>query len=58
MKKFLDEAKGQWIEVVDLSKKGGISNKWSRLALENLGREFPTEYTVLRQELIQGTTAP
>lgn len=58
VKKYLDEAKGQWIQVVDSSKKGGISNKWSRLALENLGREFPTEFTVLRQELVQGTEAP
>ncbi|MEJ7596882.1 MAG: hypothetical protein WKG01_03135 [Kofleriaceae bacterium] len=58
VKKFLDEAKGQWVEVVDLSKKGGISNKWSRLALENLGREFPAEFTVLRQEIVQGTEAP
>ncbi|MDQ3340905.1 MAG: tetratricopeptide repeat protein [Myxococcota bacterium] len=58
VKKYLDEAKSQWIEVVDLAKKGGISNKWSRLALENLGREFPAEFTVLRQELVQGTEAP
>jgi len=58
VKKYLDEAKGQWIEVVDLAKKGGISNKWSRLALENLGREFPAEFTVLRQEIVQGTEAP
>ncbi|HEY5936692.1 MAG TPA: hypothetical protein VIU61_18715, partial [Kofleriaceae bacterium] len=56
--KYLAEAKGQWIEVVDLAKKGGISNKWSRLALENLGREFPAEFTVLRQEIVQGTEAP
>jgi hypothetical protein len=35
-----------------------VSNKWSRRALENLGREFPAEYTPLRQEIIQGTDAP
>jgi len=58
LKKKLDEAKLQWSEVYDLAKKGGISNKWSRKALENLGREFPGEYTPLRQELIQGTDAP
>jgi tetratricopeptide (TPR) repeat protein len=58
LKKFLDEAKRQWVEVVDLAKKGGISNRWSRLAQENLGREFPGEFTVLRQELVQGTDAP
>lgn len=58
VKKYLDEAKSQWVEVVDLAKRGGISNRWSRLALENLGREFPTEFTVLRQELVQGTDRP
>ena len=58
LKKKLDEAKLQWSEVYDLAKRGGISNKWSRRALENLGREFPGEYTPLRQEIIQGTDAP
>lgn len=56
--KYLGEAKSVWVEVADLAKRGGISNKWSRLAMENLGREFPTEFTVLRQEIIQGTEAP
>ncbi len=56
--KKLNEAKLQWSEVYDLAKRGGISNKWSRKALENLGREFPNEYTPLRQEIIQGTDAP
>jgi TolA-binding protein len=56
--KYLNEAKGQWVEVLDLSKRGGLSNKWSRRAQENLGREFPGEFTSLRQELIQGTDAP
>ena len=58
LKKKLDEARLQWSEVYDLAKKGGVSNKWSRKALENLGREFPGEYTPLRQEIIQGTDAP
>jgi tetratricopeptide (TPR) repeat protein len=58
LKKKLDEAKLQWREVYELAKKGGISNAWSRKALENLGREFPDEYTPLRQEIIQGTDAP
>jgi hypothetical protein len=56
--KYLNEARSQWIEVVDLAKRGGISNTWSRKALENLGREFPQEFNVLRQEIIQGTEAP
>jgi hypothetical protein len=58
LKKYLDEARSQWVEVVDAAKKGGLSNRWSRLAQENLGREFPGEFTVLRQELVQGTDAP
>jgi len=56
--RYLNEAKGQWVEVLDLAKRGGLSNRWSRLAQENLGREFPNEFTVLRQELVQGTDAP
>ncbi len=40
LKKYLDEARSQWVEVVDLAKQGGLSNRWSRLAQENLGREF------------------
>jgi hypothetical protein len=58
VQKYLNEAKGPWNHGVDLAKKGGISNQWSRLALENLGREFPQEFTVLRQELVQGTDDP
>jgi hypothetical protein len=58
LQKFTNEAKGQWLEVVDLAKRGGISNEWSRRAQVNLGREFPKEFTVLSQEIIQGTTAP
>ena len=58
LKKKLDDAKQQWVEVHELAKKGGVSNKWSRKALENLGREFPDEYTTLRQEIVQGTEAP
>jgi cellulose synthase operon protein C len=58
VQKYLNEAKAVWVKVVDAAKKGGISNKWSRLALENLGREFPGEFTSLRQEIVQGTEAP
>ncbi|MBA3542314.1 MAG: hypothetical protein H0T79_22050, partial [Deltaproteobacteria bacterium] len=58
VKKYFEEAKKQWVEVLTAAKSGGISNKWSRLALENLGREFPGEFTPLRQEIIQGTDAP
>ncbi|MDB4957232.1 MAG: Tetratricopeptide repeat protein, partial [Myxococcales bacterium] len=58
LKKYLAEAKGDWAEVVDLSKKNGLSNKWSQHANENLAREFPDEYQALRQELVQGTDSP
>ncbi len=56
--KLSQEAKGQWLEVVDLAKKGGISNRWVRQAVEDLGKTFPGQFTVLRQELVQGTDAP
>jgi tetratricopeptide (TPR) repeat protein len=58
VKKFLDQAKVEWLKVVDAAKKGGISNRWSRLAAEYLAREFPNEFSALRQEIIQGTEAP
>jgi hypothetical protein len=58
LKKKLDEARLQWTEVYEASKQGGVSNKWSRKALENLGREFPGEFSPLRQEIVQGTDAP
>jgi hypothetical protein len=58
LKKYIDEAKAQWVEVVDLAKKNGVSNRWTQLALENLNREFPDEYPVLHQELFVGTEDP
>src|SRR6185436_14397905 len=58
LKKDLDEARLNWSEVADLAKKGGVSNRWSQHALENLAREFPEQYKALRQELVQGTEAP
>ncbi len=58
LQKDLEEAKLNWSEVADLAKRGGVSNKWSQKALENLAREFPDQYKALRQELVQGTDAP
>jgi tetratricopeptide (TPR) repeat protein len=58
LKKDLEEAKLNWKAVADAAKRGGVSNKWSQKALENLSREFPDEYKALRQELVQGTEAP
>jgi hypothetical protein len=57
-KKFLDQAKKQWEETVAAGKAAGVSNRWTRLALEELAREFPDQYKALRQELIQGTDTP
>lgn len=56
--KYVEQAKAQWVEVVDLAKRTGVSNQWSQLALENLNREFPDEFPVLHQELFTGTEAP
>lgn len=62
LKKILDpvpgKAKADWSWVVDQAKKNGISNKWSQLALEKLSQEFPTEWSVLHQELYEGTDQP
>jgi cellulose synthase operon protein C len=55
---FIQGARAQWVEVVDLAKRSGVSNKWSQLALENLNREFPDEFPVLHQEIFTGTEAP
>lgn len=56
--KYIDQAKAQWVEVVDLAKRSGVSNRWSQLAMENLNREFPDEFPVLHQEIFTGTEAP
>jgi hypothetical protein len=58
LKKDLEEARLNWEAVAALAKQGGVSNKWSQHALENLAREFPDQYKALRQELVQGTDAP
>ncbi len=58
LKKDLDEAKHDWDDVYQNAKQGGVSNKWSQHAAENLKREFPDDYHTLRQEIIQGTDQP
>jgi len=55
---YLAGAKQQWTEVVDAAKRAGVSNPWSQIALENLNREWPDEFDVLRQELFEGTDQP
>jgi hypothetical protein len=54
----LDEAKKDWADVLAAGKQAGVSNKWSQHAADNLAREFPDEYHVLRQEIVQGTEKP
>ena len=56
--KYTAEARDQWVTVVDLGKQGGIANKWTQRALEDLNQEFPDEFKVLHQELFEGTEAP
>ena len=58
LKKYYDEARKQWEEVRELSKRNGVSNKWSQLANEHLNQNFPDEFPVLHQELFDGTEAP
>jgi tetratricopeptide (TPR) repeat protein len=58
LKKDLDEARGDWEDVYNKAKQGGVANKWSQHASENLSREFPDQYHTLRQELVQGTDKP
>ncbi len=55
---YVAKARESWIQVVDLAKQAGVSNKWSQLARESLNREFPDEFPVLHQELFTGTEAP
>ena len=58
LQKFVDEAKQSWVEVVQQGKQKKISNKWTKLALEHLNREFPDEYPILHTELNDGTEEP
>jgi TolA-binding protein len=58
VKKDTDAARDAWKDVDDAAKKGGISNKWSQQAREELAREFPDQFKALHQEIVQGTDAP
>jgi TolA-binding protein len=53
-----EDAKREWAEVVALGKQQGVSNRWTKLALENLNSEFPDEYPILHDALVGGTEAP
>lgn len=53
-----EDAKKEWAEVIELAKQQGVSNQWTRLALENLNQEFPDEYPILHKALVDGTEDP
>lgn len=55
---LVEEAKVEWTEVITLAKQRNVSNQWTKLALENLNREFPDEFPILHEELIDGTEEP
>ena len=55
---LVDEAKKEWGEVVEQGKQKNVSNRWTKLALENLNREFPDEFPILHDELVDGTEEP
>ena len=58
VKKNTEAARQAWQDVDDAAKKGGISNRWSQQAREELAREFPDQFKALHQEIVQGTDAP
>ena len=58
LQKYVDEAKQSWAEVIQQGKQKKISNRWTKLALEHLNREFPDEYPILHEELNDGTEEP
>jgi outer membrane protein assembly factor BamD (BamD/ComL family) len=53
-----DAARKHWENVVQVAKEDGVFNRWSQLALELLARDYPDEYTVLHQDLVESTTRP
>jgi len=59
VKPLEDQAKTQWIKVVDTGKAQGISNQWTQLAQERL-HDFISqeEFPVQRAPLSEGTERP
>lgn len=58
LQSLMDDAKKEWVDVVESAKQKNIFNKWTKLALENLNREFPDEFPILHEELNEGTENP
>ena len=59
VKPLEDQAKQQWIKVVDAGKAQGISNKWTQLAQERLHDFISQEqFPVQRESLKEGTEKP
>jgi hypothetical protein len=59
VKPLEQQARTQWVKVVDAGKRQKVSNEWTRLAQERL-HDFISqqEFPVLREELREGTTRP
>jgi hypothetical protein len=59
VKPLEDQAKAQWLKVVDAGKTQGIANQWTQLAQERL-HDFISqeEYPVQRSSLTEGTERP
>ncbi len=55
---YVQAAKQNWAAVIKAGKDAGVHNKWVELARENLNREFPDEFPILHQALVEGTEAP
>ncbi len=53
-----EDAKREWVEVVETGKQSGVSNRWTKLALELLNREFPDDFPILHDSLVEGTEEP
>ncbi len=58
LKPYPVAAKTKWKAVTDLAAQYKINNKWVKLAQENLNKEFPDEFPILHDPVVEGTVAP
>jgi len=52
------EARKQWESVVKLARQKGEYNEWVQEALEDLNREFPTQWPAQHAPMVEGTAKP
>ncbi len=52
---YTKNAKAQWEGVVKAARAAGVHNEWVQEALENLNREFPSEWPAQHAPLVEGT---